>query len=62
MEAVNSNPGRVLAAIALLVFTGWVWALSNVSMPDGVWMVNAGLTVVLLVLLVVVGVRRLVRG
>jgi hypothetical protein len=53
---------RLLAAIALLVLVGWGWALSNVGMPDAAWLVNAGLTVVLVVLLVVAGVRRFARG
>lgn len=60
MEAVNSN--RVLAAIALLVLTGWAWALSNVGMPDAVWLVNAALTLVLVVLLAALAVRRIARG
>ena len=53
---------RPLAAIALLVLVGWGWGLSNVSMPGAVWLVNAALTVVLIVLLAAVGVRRLLRG
>ena len=60
METVN--PNRALAAIALLVVIGWAWALSNVGMPDIVWLVNAALTLVLVVLLVALGVRRIARG
>ena len=59
MEAVNSN--RVLAAIALLVLTGWAWALSNAGMPDAVWLVNAALTIVLAGLLVALAIRRIAR-
>jgi hypothetical protein len=58
----TSNPNRVVAALALLVLTGWAWALSNVGMPDPVWLVNAALTLVFVVLLVVVGIRRVRRG
>lgn len=55
-------PNRVLAALALLVLTGWAWALSNTGMPDAVWLANAALTLVLVVLLVAVGIRRVARG
>lgn len=57
-----SRSTRTLAAIALLVVIGWAWALSNVAMPDAVWLVNAALTVALVVLLVMLGVRRIGRG
>ena len=59
METVN--PNRVLAAIALLVVVGWAWALSNVGMPDPVWLVNAALTLALIVLLVALAIRRIAR-
>ena len=62
MEAANSSFSRALAAIAVLVVTGWAWALSNVGMPDAVWLANAALTIVLIVLLAVVLVGRLRRG
>ena len=62
MEHTTSQLNRPLAAIAVLVLTGWAWALSNVTMPDAVWLVNAALTLVLVVLLVVVGLRRVMRG
>ena len=62
MEAVNSEPNRVLAAIGLLVLAGWAWALSNVGMPDVAWLANAALTIVFIVLLVVAGVRQLRRA
>jgi hypothetical protein len=62
MESTTSQLNRPLAAIAVLVIVGWGWALSNVTMPDAVWLVNAALTLVLVVLLVVVGVRRVTRG
>ena len=62
MEAAKSPTSRVLAAVAVLVVTGWAWALSNVGMPDAVWLANAALTIVLLVLLAVVLVGRVRRG
>ena len=61
MEAVHPQSNRVLAAVAVLVVTGWAWSLSNVSIPDVLWLVNAGLTVLLVVLLVVAGLRRVRR-
>ena len=62
MESTTSQLNRPLAAVALLVIVGWAWALSNVTMPDPVWLVNAALTLVLVVLLVGLGLRRVMRG
>lgn len=60
METVNPK-NRVLAAITLLVLVGWAWALSNVGMPDAVWVVNAALTLALVALLVAFAIRRIAR-
>jgi len=57
-----SNASHLLAVIGLLVLTGWVWALSNVGMPDAVWLANAALTLAFVVLVVVVGIQRMRRG
>ena len=57
----TSHSTRVLAALALLVFTGWAWSLSNVGIPGAVWLANAALTLVLVVLLVAAGIRRIAR-
>ena len=57
METADSQPNRILAAVGLLVLVGWAWSLSNVGMPDVVWLANAALTIVFLVLLAVAAVR-----
>ena len=57
MEAVNSQPNRVLAAVGLLVLVGWAWSLSNVAIPDVLWFVNMALTLVFIGLLVAAAVR-----
>ena len=62
METTNSQPNRILAAIGLLVLVGWAWSLSNVGIPDVVWLANAALTVVFLVLLAVAAVRLMRRA
>ena len=57
----SSHFTRVLAALTLLVVTGWAWSLSNVGIPDAVWLANAALTLVLVVLLLAAGIRRVLR-
>ena len=58
MEA-KPGPNRILAAIGVLVLVGWIWSLSDVAIPDVLWLANAALTLVFIVLLVVAGVQRL---
>lgn len=58
MEAADSRPNRILAAVGLLVLAGWLWALSNVGMPDALWLANVALTLVFLGLLAATMVRR----
>jgi hypothetical protein len=62
VETANSQPNRILAAVGLLVLVGWAWSLSNVGIPDVVWLANAALTIVFLVLLALAGVRLLRRA
>ena len=62
MEADNSQPNRILAAVGLLVLVGWGWSLSNVAIPDALWLVTVGLTLLFLVLLAMAGVRRIRRA
>ena len=59
METTNSQPNRILAAVGLLVLTGWAWSLSNVAIPDVLWLVTVALTLVFIGLLVAAGVRRM---
>ena len=61
MEA-KTKPNRVLAAVGVLVVTGWAWSLSNVAIPDVLWFLTALLTLVFIGLLVVAGVRRVRRA
>ena len=63
METTHTHTpaNRVLAAIAVLVVIGWAWSLSNVGIPDVVWLVNAALTSVLIGMLAFVGIQRLRR-
>lgn len=58
METTTTRPNRLLAGVGLLVATGWAWSLSNVSIPDVLWLVNMGLTLVFVGLLAVTLVRR----
>jgi hypothetical protein len=59
MESADSQPNRVLAAVGLLVITGWAWSLSNIAIPDVLWFVTMLLTLVFIGLLAVAGVRRI---
>ena len=59
METVNSQPNRVLAAVGLLVVTGWAWSLSNVTIPAVLWFATVLLTLVFIALLAVAGVQRI---
>ena len=61
MEAANQQQNRVLAAVGVLVFTGWAWSLSNVAIPDVLWLATAALTLVFIGMLVVAGVQRVRR-
>lgn len=45
-------------AVGVLVVAGWVWALSNVGMPDYLWLANVALTLVFVGLLTVTLVRQ----
>jgi hypothetical protein len=58
MEA-EPRPNRILAAIGVLVLVGWIWSLSDVAIPDVLFLANAALTLVFIVLLAVAGVQRL---
>jgi hypothetical protein len=62
METVNSQPNRVLAAVGVLVVTGWAWSLSNVAIPDVLWFATMLLTLVFIGLLAVAGVQRIRRA
>jgi len=61
METVNSQPNRVVAAVGLLVVTGWAWSLSNVAIPGVLWFATMLLTLVFFGLLAVAGVQRIRR-
>jgi hypothetical protein len=61
VETIDSHQNRVLAAIGVLVLTGWAWSLSNVAIPDALWLANAALTLVFVGMLVVAGVQRVRR-
>jgi hypothetical protein len=61
MQAAISQPNRVLAAVGVLVVTGWAWSLSNVAIPGLLWFATVLLTLVFLGLLAVAGVRRIRR-
>jgi hypothetical protein len=59
MDSANSQPNRVLAAVGLLVVTGWAWSFSNVAIPDVLWFVTVALTLLFIGMLAVAGVRRI---
>jgi hypothetical protein len=61
METVNSQPNRVIAAVGVLVVTGWAWSLSNVAIPDVLWFATMLLTLVFIGLVAVAGVQRIRR-
>ena len=62
METATTQPNRVIAAVGLLVLTGWAWSLSNVAIPDLLWFATVLLTLVFIVLVAIAGVRRIRRA
>ena len=62
MEAVNSQPNRALAAVGVLVVTGWAWSLSNVAIPGILWFATMLLTLVFIGMLAMAGIRQIRRG
>jgi hypothetical protein len=51
------------AAIAgALAVAGWIWALTNADMPDGLWLLTVALTVIAIGLAIYAVVRGRARG
>ena len=54
----KSTLHRTVKIVAAVALAGWIWAFSNVGMPDALWLVTVALTLVAIVLGIVVLVRR----
>ena len=60
MEAVNSpsHPFRPALIAGGLALFGWAWSISDVGIPDVLWLVTVALTLVFLVALAIGAVRH----
>jgi hypothetical protein len=54
----NSTLHRTVKIVAAVALAGWIWAFSNVGMPDALWLVTVALTLVAIVLGIVALLRR----